>query len=87
MLRAIGRPALVEADVPISRLTKNSFLPERVMKQFLGFSRDGTHRRLKHEDRIVQPLSAAFVRRIVRYPDDPEFLRLTGCEQWREPLA
>jgi hypothetical protein len=39
-----------------------------------------------HTDCAVRPLTAANIRRIIEFPN-PDFITLTGCNDWRNPLA
>ncbi|MCY4381669.1 MAG: hypothetical protein OXE44_00770 [Nitrospinae bacterium] len=85
-IRVIGTPCIVESDVPVSSLVRHERLALNIVRRFLA-SRD--HRMTEstdYEDRIVRPLTATNVRRVIRFPD-PDFFALTGCAEWRRLLA
>lgn len=81
VLQSLGTPTIVEATVPIVALTKHSFLENKVVMNYLVHRGWHTEEYLDHEDRIVRPLAAEAVRRIIKFPD-PEFKALTGCDRW-----
>jgi hypothetical protein len=85
-ISCIGTPCLVEANVPISSLEKYGGLDSKVIRRYLISRGLVTREPVDHEDRIKRPLSAEHVRRIIRFPE-PDFLSLTGCAEWRIPLA
>ena len=85
-IRVIGTPCIVEVDVPVSSLARHEPLALNIVRRFLA-SRD--HRMTEstdYEGRIVQPLLATYVRRVIRFPD-PDFFALTGCAEWRRPIV
>jgi hypothetical protein len=85
LLRQVGVPSLVEADVPISTLPQHTCLDVHLYRQFLinrGFETD---ERCEHEDRATAPIPAENIRRIIRFPE-ADFLALTRCNQWHPPL-
>jgi hypothetical protein len=85
VLRSIGTPCIVEADVPMASLAIHSYLDTHVARQFLvnrGF-KTGEH--AEHEDRAEQEIPAANIRRIVRHPER-DFCNLTDCLSWKVPL-
>ncbi len=84
-LRAIGIPALVEADVPIALLRTHTWLPEKIARRFVISRGCKTREPVHHEDCAVHPLSAGFVRRVIYFPES-DFLALTGCADWDQPL-
>lgn len=81
----IGTPCLVEADVPIPALEHHGGLSFKIVRRYLVSRGFRTREPVEHEDRIKQPLSAASVRRIIRFPD-AEFCALTGCAEWCVPI-
>jgi hypothetical protein len=85
ILRSIGRPCLVEAEVPIAMLEPAGSLYFKIVLRYLISRGYKTVERADHEDRIRQPLAAAEIRRIITFPD-PEFVGLTGCNRWHSPL-
>jgi hypothetical protein len=85
VLGVIGTPVLVEARVPIRCLGPHSWLSIKTVRRFLISRGFRTDEPMDHEDQAVQPLAASNIQRIIRFPE-PEFLRLTGCHEWRDPL-
>jgi hypothetical protein len=86
VLRGIGTPCLVEAVVPISSLEPHGGLYAKVVRRFLNSRGSQTTEPVDHEDRIKRPLPATNIRRIITFPAD-EFLALTRCDEWRNPLT
>ncbi|MGY3548187.1 hypothetical protein ACVWZ4_003577 [Bradyrhizobium sp. USDA 4472] len=84
-LGAIGTPCIVEAEVPISHLGGNPGLAFNIVRRYLIHRGHQTNEPYDHADRIVQPLSAAYVREIHMFPEE-RFLELSGCADWRKPL-
>ena len=85
VLRRIGTPCLVEADVPISLLEEHSYLDTKLVRRYLinrGFK---TLECLLHEDKAKSPLPAQTIKRIIRHPSK-EFSLLTGCDTWTPTL-
>lgn len=85
ILSSIGRPSVVEAEVPIANLAPHGGIDFKIVRRFLISTGYRTNEPVDHEDRIVHQLPADKIRRIVSFPD-PEFVRLTGCDNWNEPL-
>ncbi|WP_127447040.1 hypothetical protein [Burkholderia thailandensis] len=85
LLRAIGTPCIVEANVPIASLAPGAGLAMKLVRRYLIARGYQTEERVEHEDQCVRPLAANCIRRVIRYPE-PEFLALTGCAAWRAPL-
>jgi hypothetical protein len=86
VLKSLGLPCLVEADVPISSLAKHAFLEIHIYRQFLINRGLETVECIHHENRAVQPVPARNVRRIIRFPE-PDFVALTQCDLWTPPLV
>lgn len=86
-LRVVGTPALIEADVPIESLHgRDISLPMNVGRRYVISCGNATEEtRLEFEDYIVRPLPAKRVRRVIRFPE-ADFLALTGCTTWRDPI-
>jgi hypothetical protein len=85
ILAKIGTPCLVEADVPIASRPGPSFLDMKAARQFLIWRGYQTVEPVEHEDRATQPISAGNIRRIIQFPE-PDFVTLTGCDDWKPPL-
>jgi hypothetical protein len=87
VLRGIGAPAIIEADVPIAFLRRPYYgLAMKIVRIFLIDGGYHTQEPTTHSDRITQPLPANFIRRIIRYPE-ADFFTLAGCSTWRQPFA
>ena len=84
-INCIGTPCLVEANVPIALLARYGGLELNVVRRFLVGRGLPARLPADHEGRIVSPLPAANVRCVVRFPD-PDFLDLTGCLDWANPI-
>lgn len=85
-LRAIGAPALIEADVPLALLGSPVGTVSSVARRSVVSRGCATGAHVEHEDSIVQPLSATRIRRVIRYPERA-FLKLSGSGGWRERSA
>ena len=85
-LQAIGIPALIEADIPIDALAKHGGLTFKVVRRYLIHKGLHTREPVEHADQVMHPLPAAFIRRVIRFPE-LDFMTLTGCAQWQTPLA
>lgn len=84
VLRAIGKPCLVEADVPISSLNSIGGLSLDWARAYA--MRHGAHGDpVRYEACVVAPLPAARVIRVIE-SGDPEFARLTDCASWAPSL-
>ena len=83
VLRRIGTPRLVEADVPIASLRPHGNLETIVYRRFLISRGYCTKESTDYEDYILNPLSAENVRRVISFPD-PDFYSLTNCDEWKE---
>ena len=85
-ISCIGTPCLVEANVPIAALARHCGLEFNILRRFLvgrGLPGQGS---ADYEGRIVRPLPAVNVRRVIRFPS-PDFLELTRCLEWVRPIS
>jgi hypothetical protein len=85
-LRLIGRPCLIQADVPISSFGRISGLGQKVIRRYLLAHDYDTGESWEHEDKARAPISAANIVKFVLH-GDPEFTNLTGCDSWKPPLC
>lgn len=85
ILRSIGTPCLVEAVVPVDMLEVTG-LPFTIVARFLNSRGSATRDHVNYEDRVLKPLPASSIRRVIRFPE-PDFLALTGCEPWMDRLS
>lgn len=84
-LGKIGRPCLIEVDVPISSLATNSFLGEKIVRNYLRSHGINDGEDEKHEDRSTVPLAAQNIIRFI-FHGEQLFDDLTGCGKWEPPL-
>lgn len=85
ILRAIGTPCVIEADVPVASLTPGAGLAMKLVCIYLISRGYETDEPVEHEENSgVKPIAADCVRRVIRYPEH-EFMELTGCAAWRRP--
>ena len=82
VLRRIGTPCLVEADVPIASLRMHGNLDTIVYRRFLISRGYCIKESTNYDDHIVHPLPAGNVRRVISFPD-PDFYSLTSCSEWQ----
>jgi hypothetical protein len=85
VLETSGTPSIIVADVRVAQLNEHSFLAAKVIRRYLQQQGDTIQESVDHEGYTRKPVPPAAIRRIVCYPD-PEFLELTRCESWRNPL-
>jgi hypothetical protein len=85
ILNKIGIPCIIEANVPISNLSKHTFLDIKVARQYLKNIGIKLTEPTDHEDAALTPLPANHIIKISRYPEQ-RFLELTKCHDWEEPL-
>ncbi len=87
VLKSMGSPALVEAVVPVAFLSTTNGVAIAVAR--LDLIHQGIRSSEypeKFECYSTQSLDASMVRRVVLHPGS-EFLELTQCQQWYEPLT
>jgi hypothetical protein len=84
-LQKIGRPCLVQADVPISSFGRYTYLGDKVIRRYLLDRGFDTGEDCEHEDKARDPITAANIVRFV-FHGEPEFATLTGCDSWDPPL-
>lgn len=84
LLRSVGTPSLIEADIPIALLGDSASPAFSVVAHYLAALGHASRDHLQFEDRIIESLPAGNIRRIVRYPD-AAFVMLTGCDAWSRP--
>jgi hypothetical protein len=86
LLRSIGTPCLVEADIPIAMLRDSASAAFSVVAHHLASSGHPARDHLEFEDRITDDLPPRYVRRVIRHPE-PDFFELTGCDAWNRPIG
>jgi len=87
ILKSLGSPALVEAEVPVALLSTTNRLAIAVSELDLIHQqiRSSEYPR-RFEDYSTRTLEASRVRRVVLHPEN-EFVELTQCQHWHEPLS
>jgi len=87
IIAAIGKPAIVEAEIPIAWCGGNRGLRLAMnIGQRFVVARGTPSRNSSHvEDNIKQHLPGEFIRQVHVHPS-PEFVRLAGCADWYRPL-
>lgn len=84
-LKAIGIPCIIEADVPISCLAEHCYLIDKIARIYLKNRGLKTRECCDLEAYAETNIRPEAVRQVIRYPSD-EFIALTGCNEWSEPL-
>ena len=85
ILKSIGTPCLIEANVPIADLGVHSTLCEKVARLFLIKRGLKKKKCVDHDDKANSPILSRNIKRIIQYPD-PDFIALTHCNKWSPPL-
>lgn len=86
ILRALGRPALVEANVPIGYLgSANKASHALMMAELMHRGVEGVTP-FKFEDYSMKPIPASLIERISIFPESG-FIDAVGCSRWRHPLG
>ncbi len=84
-LRIIGRPCLIEANVPISSFRPYTSLGDKVIRRYLLSHGFDTGEGCEHEDNTCDQIPATNIVRVV-FHGEQEFATLTGCDLWEPPL-
>ena len=85
ILRSIGIPCLIEAEIPIISLRTHSYLTDKIARRFLIIRGLVTNESVNHDDYAEFAIPAQNIKRNIRYGDS-EFDSLTGCNNWQPPL-
>lgn len=87
ILRQLGTPCIVEADVPVAWLStyKQHTLAKSIAQ------RDLIHHGEKipvsrFEGYSLQSIPATYIREVHQFPDE-HFIKLSGCNRWKTPLS
>ena len=83
-LRKIGRPCLIQVDVPVSSFRESHFLVETIIQQYLD-NRSKDKKAVEPDTTVLVPIPASNIVRFV-FHGEPEFAALTGCDAWEPPL-
>lgn len=85
-LRAIGRPCIVVAAMPIANIQSFLSMGETFITEFLDRHGVRTGRDPKLEAYVRNPVGPDFVKALIFHGQEA-FEELTGCSSWREPIA
>jgi len=86
LIKNIGHPCLIEADVPISSLSPHSFLTDKIIKIYLKNRGLPITEPCELEAYAERDIPAENIVRVLVFPDK-DFILLTGCDVWEEPLT
>jgi len=81
ILRNIGTPCIIQANIPICALAKN-YLVNKMVRIYFKKRGLKTEEPTRHEDYTKKPIPADDIVAIHRYPQK-QFLKLSGCKKWR----
>lgn len=85
ILRSIGKPAIVEASIPVSTIETFVSVGERLLTVFLDRRGVVTEREPNFEGYCREAITGENVLEVTTV-DSPRFEELTKCSQWRETL-
>ena len=85
VLRSVGAPAIVEAAIPMSFFEDSLGFESHIAGHYCAWRAGRDHDAVPH-DRVLAPIPAHLIRRIVTF-HDAEFAELTGCGTYFDPLA
>lgn len=85
ILRSIGTPCIVEADIPIAEFSCLHTLAQNLGRRFCVNRGLQTAEPVDHEDSTTNAIGREQMKRIIVL-GDPEFALLTGCDEWEERL-
>lgn len=85
LLGTIGTPCIVEAEVPIASLGHHVNLTMKMIRRYFVNRGWTTLEGTDYECSSINAIPAANIRRIVRF-QSPDFVALTGCDDWKPRL-
>lgn len=85
VLRNIGRPCIIEADIPVSFLSQHSELTDRTVNNFLKNRGYATNNYCDLVACSTKNISSSQIKKIFQFPD-PDFIELSGCNDCDESL-
>lgn len=87
MIAALGKPAIVEAEIPIAWCggDRGLRLAMNIGQRFVVTKGASSPRSSHVEDNIKRPLPSKFIRQVHIHPTS-EFIKLAGCADWDRPL-
>lgn len=81
VLRNIGSPCIVKANIPISSLKKSKFPDGPIVRVLLSESGHTLKIPIEHEGYSIQNIEPQNIVEIFKYPTE-EFIKLTKCNEW-----
>lgn len=85
VLRKIGVPCIIEADVPILNLCKHSFLTDKLIINFLKNQKYKIKGCPLFESYSEKDILSSNIKNIFLFPS-PKFIELSGYNNWNETL-
>lgn len=85
VLRRIGKPAIIQAALPIPSIEAFWSIGQRLLTAFLARRGVSTANSNEFQGHTHEAVHADNIIRLIR-ADDPEFAKLTECGSWRYPL-
>lgn len=85
ILKKIGNGCIIEANIPISNLNQNSYLIDKVIRNFLKKRGLDTSESCNLVEYSEKNIPASNIEKVFQFPS-PQFIELSGCDTWDEPL-
>jgi hypothetical protein len=85
LLRSIGKPCIVEAELPIRRIEARWEPAQWIARPFLYQRGISDGHSPKRDGHIREPIGPERIRRVIQF-GDPDFETLTAASTWRTPL-
>ncbi len=85
VLKRFGTPCIIEADVPILSLNQYS-VTMKISRIFIKNRGLKTNECCSIEDYSRENIASGNIKKVIRFPD-AEFIKLSGCKNWKVPLS
>jgi hypothetical protein len=85
VLKKIGRPCIVEADIPIEFLNSHSCLTNKISRIFLKSQGLNSNECCDFETYSQKNIPPENIKKVFQFPD-PKFIELSGCNNWNKTL-
>jgi len=86
ILKSIGTPCIIKANVPIISLPRDDGLDLKVVRRYLVNRGRNKIKVPDYESRAIQPIPSKNISRIIKFSDS-NFIKLTQCDTWKPPLT
>lgn len=86
VLRQLGTPCIVEADVPVAWLSDTFSVAMSVARRDLIHHGESVTEPIRFEAHATCAIPGNCVQAVHRFPD-AHFIELSGCDGWRTPLS